>query len=65
MDRPTSKLYISKILVEPLYREYILKTILYMYSNLSDIKYHEKYPFMRFFKITVPNSYQTAKKVET
>ncbi|GFX55233.1 RNase H domain-containing protein [Trichonephila clavipes] len=26
-----------------------------MYSNLSDTKYHENYPFMRFFKITVPN----------
>ncbi|GFY33307.1 uncharacterized protein TNCV_1897611 [Trichonephila clavipes] len=25
-----------------------------MYSNLSDTKYHENYPFIRFFKITVP-----------
>ncbi|GFW93274.1 hypothetical protein TNCV_2603921 [Trichonephila clavipes] len=24
-------------------------------SNLNDTKYHENYPFMRFFKITVPN----------
>ncbi|GFW72325.1 uncharacterized protein TNCV_703621 [Trichonephila clavipes] len=26
-----------------------------MYSNLSGTKYHENYPFTRFFKITVPN----------
>ncbi|GFW02066.1 uncharacterized protein TNCV_4854061 [Trichonephila clavipes] len=26
-----------------------------MYSLRSDTKYHENYPFMRFFKITVPN----------
>ncbi|GFX45156.1 uncharacterized protein TNCV_3432041 [Trichonephila clavipes] len=26
-----------------------------MYSNLSDIEDHEIYPFMRLFKITVPN----------
>ncbi|GFW68557.1 hypothetical protein TNCV_529121 [Trichonephila clavipes] len=27
----------------------------HLYSTLSDTKYHENYPFMRFFKITVPN----------
>ncbi|GFV89750.1 hypothetical protein TNCV_827421 [Trichonephila clavipes] len=26
-----------------------------MCSNLRDTKYHENYPFIRFFKITVPN----------
>ncbi|GFY28584.1 hypothetical protein TNCV_4150151 [Trichonephila clavipes] len=26
-----------------------------MYSNLSGTKYHENYPFMRLFKIEVPN----------
>ncbi|GFV29683.1 astacin-like metalloprotease toxin 1 [Trichonephila clavipes] len=26
-----------------------------MYSNLSDTKYHENYPFMSFCKVTFPN----------